>query len=207
MTYIDGFNLYFGLKEAGFERYLWLDLFRLSLKLLKPGQRLLHTKYFTSRIKSPEDKRLRQAEYLDALATLNHLTTYEGQFLSKKSTCLHCGRERQVNEEKMTDVNIATQLLLDAFTDQFDTALIVSADSDLVPPIKAIRERFPTKRVICVFPPKRFSNELRKACHAAFEIGRANLAASVFPDEVITPAGIVLKRPPSWGASDAVASP
>ena len=41
----------------------------------------------------------------------------------------------------MTDVNIATAMLTDAYRDRFDTALLVSADSDLVPPVRAARMR------------------------------------------------------------------
>jgi len=36
ITYIDGFNLYFGLKSQGWERFLWLDVQALSRNLLKP---------------------------------------------------------------------------------------------------------------------------------------------------------------------------
>lgn len=203
ISYIDGFNLYFGLKESRYERYLWLNLFRLSLELLKPGQQLRRVNYFTSRISSPEDKRKRQSNYLEALGTQANLVIFEGHYLDKPRECFGCQRTWTDHEEKMTDVNIATQLLLDAFDDKFDTALILSADSDLVPPVRAIRQRFPAKRVIAAFPPSRFSIDLRNACHAAFTIGRANLAASVFPDEVTKPDGYVLRRPPSWGPTDA----
>ena len=203
VSYVDGFNLYFGLKESQFERYLWLNLLRLSLELLKPGQQLCRVKYFTSRISRPEDKRKRQTNYLEALGTLANFEIFEGQFLDKPKECFGCHRTWLDHEEKMTDVNIATQLLLDAFDDKFDTALVISGDSDLVPPIRAIRQRYPLKRIIAIFPPSRTSIELRKACHAAFPIGRANLAASVFPDEVTKVDGYVLKRPPSWGPTDA----
>ena len=37
ISYIDGFNLYFGLKDKGWKRYYWLDLAALSGALLKPG--------------------------------------------------------------------------------------------------------------------------------------------------------------------------
>ena len=160
-------------------------------------------KYFTSRISSPEDKRKRQTNYLEALGTLPNLDIYEGKFLDKPRECFGCHKTWMDHEEKMTDVNIATQLLLDAFDDKFDTALVISGDSDLVPPILAIRQRFPAKRIVAVFPPSRSSIHLRNACHAAYPIGRANLAASIFPDEVTKPNGYVLKRPPSWGPTDA----
>lgn len=35
ISYIDGFNLYFGLKQKGWRKYYWLDLAALSRSLLK----------------------------------------------------------------------------------------------------------------------------------------------------------------------------
>ena len=55
----------------------------------------------------------------------------------------------------MTDVNIAVQLLGDAQDKVFDTAIVISADSDLAGPVQAIRSRYPNKRAIIAFPPER----------------------------------------------------
>ncbi len=66
----------------------------------------------------------------------------------------------------MTDVNIAVNLLVDAEDDRFDTAIIVSADSDLSPPIDTVLKRKPTKRIVVAFPPKRFSNALKSTASA-----------------------------------------
>ena len=41
ITYIDGFNLYFGLKTKGWKRYYWLDLQKLTMNLLKVNQKLI----------------------------------------------------------------------------------------------------------------------------------------------------------------------
>lgn len=81
----------------------------------------------------------------------------------------------------MTDVNIAVELFCDASNNQFDTALLVSGDSDLAAPLKAIRRRLPDKRVAVAFPPDRFSKELRSVAHAYFTIGRARRSASQLP--------------------------
>jgi uncharacterized LabA/DUF88 family protein len=56
IAYIDGFNLYFGLKSSRWDRYLWLNVQNLAGNLLKPDQTLIHTKYFTARVSSPADK-------------------------------------------------------------------------------------------------------------------------------------------------------
>lgn len=98
----------------------------------------------------------------------------------------------------MTDVNIAVQLLSDAFADRFDTALLISADSDLTTPVKQLRMLFPHKRAIAVFPPNRRSFELGQAAHSAFSLGEANLRQSQFPEKVTRSDGFVLCRPTHW---------
>ena len=98
----------------------------------------------------------------------------------------------------MTDVNIATQLLIDAFEDRFDTALIISGDSDLTTPIRRVRQRFPNRRLIVAFPPNRRSDQLRKAAHGYVVIGADSLRQNVLPDEILTTDGFVLRRPVEW---------
>ena len=198
ITYIDGYNLYFGMRDRGWKRYYWLDVARLSQSLLRTDQTLVHTKYFTSRIADPEAQRKRQAAYLDALGTISDLSIMYGQYLKSMRECRECGYRYQVSSEKMTDVNIATELLSDAFTDQFDTAVVISADSDLVPPIAKVRKLFPQKRVIVAFPPNRQSVELRRAAHVTLFIESSHLSKSQLPDEITKPDGYVLRRPDKW---------
>ena len=57
----------------------------------------------------------------------------------------------------MADVNIAVELLGDAQGDVFDTAMVISGDSDLSSPIESVRWRYSGKRVIVAFPPDRAS--------------------------------------------------
>jgi hypothetical protein len=68
VAYIDGFNLYFGLKAGYGRRYHWLDLQVLVTSLLQPGQELRAVLYFTARVKNDADAALRQSTYLDALS-------------------------------------------------------------------------------------------------------------------------------------------
>ncbi|MDZ7685278.1 MAG: NYN domain-containing protein [Gammaproteobacteria bacterium] len=98
----------------------------------------------------------------------------------------------------MTDVNIAVQLIADAFDDHFDTALIISADSDLTTPVQFVRDRFPDKKVVVAQPPGRNSSQLSKVATAAFQINRKKVQDSQLPDTITTPAGIELRRPASW---------
>jgi len=198
IAYVDGFNLYFGLKEAGWKRYYWLDIKKLVTRLLKENQQLIVTKYFTARISGPPDKQKRQSTFLEALATLTDFNIYYGHYLSSTIICNNCGRKWFDFEEKMTDVNIATEMLTDAFEDKFDTAILVSADSDLVPPIRTIKRIYPRKRIVVFFPPKRFSTHIKNAGDIQLSIGRGSLVKSQFPDRVKKSDGIILEKPFEW---------
>jgi hypothetical protein len=81
-AYVDGFNLYFGLRDSGSRKHLWLDPVALIRSLLRSNQHLIALKYFTARLsggrgrsRDPlhdqrEGKRVRQSNYIDALSSL-----------------------------------------------------------------------------------------------------------------------------------------
>jgi len=123
---------------------------------------------------------------------------FYGHYLTNTIECQKCGAIFPKPNEKMTDVNIAVEMLTDAFQNTFDTAILISADSDLMAPIRRVKELFPYKRIVVAFPPARFSFALKEIVNASFVIGRKMLAKSVFPEEVAKPDGFILKRPERW---------
>ncbi len=110
IVYIDGYNLYFGLKESGYRRYFWLNIDALSKKILKTNQELIGIKYFTSLVTNNVSTRVRQKTYINALQTLPIVKIYYGKFQKEQAHCNICGDKFLVEREKMTDVNIATQM-------------------------------------------------------------------------------------------------
>jgi len=201
MSYFDGFNLYFGLRSKNWKKYYWLDLYALSANLLKPGQTLEKVHYVTSRSKTNGHNVVdmqRQNTYLEALAVNPSIQIQYGHYLEKIKTCRFCGATWSDYEEKMTDVNIAVQLLSDAQDNLFDVALVCSGDSDLVTPVRKLRELYPVKQVIVVFPPGRHSAELTKVATASFTIGEAKLRKSQMPNTVQRADGFNLQRPAHW---------
>lgn len=198
ITYIGGFNLYHGLLQARLHSARWLDLHALGRSLLKPSQQLELTRYFTARVRGNPDKARRQGAFLDALCARGRIRIDFGHFLAKPVSCHKCGNRWQKNEEKKTDVNLAVRLLDDAYDDRFDVAIIVSGDSDLVPPIESVSARFPDKRLIAAFPPQRNSTELRRVADKAFEISEATIRGARLPDPVTTRSGTRLRAPKGW---------
>lgn len=199
IAYIDGFNLYFGLKASRWRRYYWLDVVALSRSLMLPNQTLLAVKYFTAKISSPRDKVARQLAYLDALSCLPACSIVLGRYQEMPIQCPVCRVKRRQPMEKMTDVNIALNLLSDAIEDNFDTALLVSGDADLVPVVSKVFELFPGKRIVCGFPPKRGSKHLATSVSAHFTIGRGKIAAAQLPPKVVSSDGTrSVSRPLRW---------
>lgn len=209
IAYIDGFNLFFGLRQAKLKQCYWLNVCMLASELAV-GSQLIATKYFTSRIagayaedapdvaKEAEEKRKRQSDYLEALCTLPNLHLYEGIYKPRRIKCFQCEQTWRTHEEKMTDVNIATELLTDVFLDRIDQAVIVSGDSDLSPPMKRIRELFPDKQIVVAFPPRRVTNRLLQTATKTVNITEKMLRHCQLPDELQKPDGFVLRRPEQW---------
>ena len=210
-VYIDGFNLYFGSPRG--TPYKWLDLAAMSEALL-PDREIRRIRYFSARvIPMPDDKQApnRQDSYLRALETLPNLAIHLGRFSSHPAYALAYpitysslnGRPQTVRivktEEKRSDVNLATLLLVDCVDEDFEEAVIFSNDSDLLLPIEYAIQRF-GKTVGVINPHRRskVSQELTKAASWTYrEINRSVLAASQFPDVVQHPRGPITK-PPSW---------
>ena len=100
-------------------------------------------------------------------------------------------------EEKSTDVNVASHLLLDVVGGQVDAAIIISNDSDLRLPIRESRLRVP---VGMVNPSSsQLAGDLRgEASHGAgghwwYQLKRADFLACQLPDPVGT-----LAKPTDW---------
>jgi uncharacterized LabA/DUF88 family protein len=186
---IDGVNLYYGCLKG--TPYKWLDLGKLRSLLLPKHFTLNDIKHFTARVAGiPGDPGAptRQNTYLRALATVQHLQVIHGHFLRHSIWMpladLPTTGSRFVQvlktEEKGSDVNLASHLLLDAFTRAYDAALILSNDSDLLMPIQIARHRF-RLQIILVSPHPTPSATLAKEADYRRQIREGVLKIGQFP--------------------------
>jgi len=213
IVYIDGFNLYYGLKRKYGKKYMWLNIEEFSRNISSPQGILVKTKYFTSRLKgsstNPEKLR-RQAQFLRAVKTL-HPNVYiiEGTYQSFPSHCKHCnnlvlcsscGAPHVKPNEKKTDVNIATSMLVDAFENICDVQILVSGDSDYVFTLQELRRMFPEKEMIIAFPPMRRNNQLlgNDKCTSFFDIPEEAFSNAQFTDRIIFEGKKPIEKPAEW---------
>lgn len=192
--YIDGFNVYHGLRHKKFQRFYWLDYRALAESLVRPDQVLVHVKYFTSRVTKPQESRKRQSTYLDALEATGGLEIVEGVYQHRPMRCPACGHGWKRPTEKMTDVNIATHLATDALRDVIDVAFLVCADADLIPAVRVAKEE--GKSVVVISPRGRTSDELVREANAHLHFNSSTLGRCQLPD--VVEAEVPLHRPPTW---------
>jgi len=199
VAYIDGFNLYHGLRDGYDRRFLWLDLVRLCSSLLLDDQELVATRYFTAPVRQDKGALRRQQKFWNALtAACPGLSIELGRFQQKTITCRSCHKSWHSYEEKETDVAIATALVEDAARGAFETAMLVSADGDLCPAVFAVKRLRPDARVVAAFPPRRRSDELRRVVDGSFTIAERKLKGALLPDPVLATDGKRYPRPQRW---------
>lgn len=203
-VYIDAFNLYFGcLKKTP---YKWLDIHKLC-SLLLPKHQITAIKYFTALIKARPndfDAPKRQQMYLRALRTLPSLEIIYGHFLSHEVTMPLAeptpGNSRFVRviktEEKGSDVNLAVHLLHDAYQGRYESAVVISGDSDLLSAVHIVMNEL-KKPVGVLNPQSRQCQVLLKQATFYKHIREGVLAASQFPDSFADKKGLITK-PREW---------
>ena len=99
-------------------------------------------------------------------------------------------------EEKGSDVNLATHLLWDGFQKRYEAAALITNDSDLVEPIRVVRQELGLP-VIILNPQKSPSVELKKYASFIKSIRAGALAASQFPS-VLRDAKGDFYKPTGW---------
>ena len=203
-VYIDGFNLFYGcLKKTP---YKWLDLSKLCQIMLPPNT-IHQIKYFTALVISrPNDpsQPIRQQTYLRALQTIPNLSIIHGHFLSStvKAPLAKpiAGLPKYVDvlktEEKGSDVNLASHLLIDGFRNDYDIAVVISNDSDLLSPIQFVKNDL-AKQVGVLNPHKHPSFVLTREATFFKQIRESALKQSQFPSS-LTDANGTFTKPADW---------
>lgn len=187
ISYIDGFNLYYntfkGKRNEANLSYKWLDLEKLIPRVVSKKYKknnFLKTKYYTAHVSGKEDpgKVARQNVYLNTLENYcQHTEIYYGNYLVKESYRTKVNNfflfpskvKVFLPEEKGSDVNLASHMLLDAFQNKYEVAILASNDSDLEEPMRIVTEEF-DKKVILVQP--KHVNTSRSLLKHSFDVLR-----------------------------------
>jgi uncharacterized LabA/DUF88 family protein len=174
---------------------------------LAPHHVIERAKYFTAKLSARPgnpDQPLRQETYLRALRALPDFEIFLGFFLTREIrmplAAPQPGGPASVRliktEEKGSDVNLATQLLHDAHLRKMDCAVIISGDSDLLMPVRIVKEELGIP--VGVLNPQKHPCAVLKQ-HATFykHLVHGRIAKAQFPATLTDAAG-TFHKPATW---------
>lgn len=217
IVYIDGFNLYYRML-ANRPDLKWVNPKKLAERALSSQNQVIQVRYFTARVSARVDPTApaRQQIYLNALATVPEIIVHHGTFLAAKkfSGLVHPPQFRphlpaqlpqpwpavvkvHKTEEKGSDVNLASYLLLDAFRNNFDVAAVISADSDLIEPIRIATQEL-GKTVGLLSPVNGLNPQLIAASSFVRYLGTNHVTAAQFDDPIMLPDESQITKPAGW---------
>ena len=206
IVYVDGFNLYYGSLKGS--PYKWLDLCALFRRILPAGYELQKLKYFTARITAlpnDPDAPKRQDVYLRALRAHcgASLEIFEGHFTLQPLWMPRADNPAAFekvlrSEEKGSDVNLAVEIVNDAWAyQQVEAIAVVSNDADLEHALR-IAKQIKKKKVLLYTPgaPKRRPvSSLTRWATSRYKIDAGDIAASQLPSPI---PGSALVKPTGW---------
>jgi hypothetical protein len=153
ILYVDGFNFYYGVgaywsRQRGLAGLGWCD-FRALVERHFPETGHVHVKYFTAPVTENVELRnhrpgehLRYSIWRRALQTISSLTVVEGFY--KRSGDRSAPGPAEDREEKQTDINLAVEMMMDAFgaaESRPEHVFLLSGDYDQMPVVFALQER------------------------------------------------------------------
>lgn len=166
--------------------------------------------YFTANVKSPphdEGQAARQQAYFRALRFNPRVEIVESTFLAKNEYMPIFPWQYEQNgepvkvkvkhyKEKGSDVNMATQMLIDAHAAACDAQFVLTADSDLVMPVTYLKSI--GKTIGLILPTEKDSKEIKRAAEPlVYRIRQNILAASQYPDILKDSKG-EFNKPSKW---------
>ena len=196
-VYIDGFNLYHSTLQFAHPDNRWLNLMELSKRIINPKTEEISNAYYFSALTTwKPDKAKKHLLYIHALRSVG-IKDIMGKFTLINRRCPLCKNYYKAHEEKKTDINIGITILTDGMADQFDTALILSGDSDLAPVITKLKKLTPNKKIGIIVPQNQSAMNLKQ--HADFfkKIKDRDLKKSLLPEQMIYN-GNTITAPAGW---------
>lgn len=172
---------------------------------MMPNDTIQAIKYFTARVNArPYDPQqpVRQQMYLRALRTLPNVSIFYGHFLTHSCRMALTGvvPAQKVwvdkTEEKGSDVNLASHLLMDGFKKAYELAVLITNDSDLAEPVRLVINELKLP-VGVLNPHSQHSQQLKVLATFIKRIRQSDLIAAQFPTTLTDSVGTFTK-PASW---------
>jgi uncharacterized LabA/DUF88 family protein len=196
MIFLDGQNLLYACasfsRKSGTGKRFWYNESKLERMLLnmRPNRRLVQVRFYTAVAEVDPDRKGDEKRFQGQMNSLSVLQSARKWYVFYKivraypvycpycrkegkeivTTCPECKRELEMPKNKGVDVALATDLLVYGLHDRYpyDTAIIVSGDTDFAPVIDSIKTHRPEVRIEVVQFKESVGDKLRLSPNVIF---------------------------------------
>lgn len=203
---IDGFNLYHSVvaasKDLGGASTKWLDIRALCSSYLPDfgkSARIESVHYFSALPHYLNDgaKIQRQKDFNRCLESTG-VDVQLARFKPKDVFCKRCNRFTKTQEEKETDVAIATKLFELLLTKSTDVVAMVTGDTDLVPAAKTATRLYSLNSIRFILPYGRSNAELKQLFPNSIDVKKERYVTYQFPNPVRVSRKRAISKPSTW---------
>lgn len=135
-VFIDGSNLYFKLRSfdvSNLSRFNYRGLIRWLVR----ERQIAYAGYYVGVVRARENDEKGQRMRLAQRNFFNFLQSPQQGFALRKGYLMHSDDSYH---EKGVDVQLAVDLLVGAYENSYDTAIVISSDTDLIPAMHKVKE-------------------------------------------------------------------
>ena len=173
--FVDGPNFHLAQRYEGL--YLRVDLNLLARRLSR-GYHFIKLNYYTSPLPNPGTESYRaQQRFFAQIARSARIELVLGR--NEPRVDRVSGRRYHI--EKETDVNLAVDMVVGAYRDRYDVAMLVAGDTDYVRAVQALQERG-KKLIWCPLPAQRRIDQLAKLADETMELDGKFLRTCALPE-------------------------
>lgn len=134
-VFIDGSNLHYKLRDLGIRNLIYFGYGEFS-QWLAGDRDLIAKTYYVGVVRAKETDKKGQELRKNQLRLFNHLSSKKQGFHIERGYIMH---NDGAFYEKGVDVKLAVDILIGAYENIYDTAILVSSDTDLIPAIEKVR--------------------------------------------------------------------
>ncbi|HLC95592.1 MAG TPA: NYN domain-containing protein [Patescibacteria group bacterium] len=133
--FIDGSNFHYKLRDLNIPNITYFKYGDFSLWLAR-GRQLVTKKYYVGVVRAQENDEKGQKLRKNQTRLFNQLASKENDFVIERGYIMH---HDGVFYEKGVDVKLAVDVVVGAYENLYDVAIIVSSDTDLIPAVQKVR--------------------------------------------------------------------
>lgn len=171
-VFIDGNNFYFGLRKLyGKNKSLKNFDFEKFSQFLAGKEKVVGIYYYNALLDKEHnpDKYDSQKEFFEELKKIPNFNLVLCKLLKRTIA----GTNKVYYIIKEDDINMAVDIVENAYDNNYDIAVLVSGDGDFVPAVRSVKKK--NKNVKNVFFKNSSSRNLKNFCDSSLELTKENL--------------------------------